>query len=79
MDPLYLFGEGADGVGQDTFGQVVPEEGYSMALASGHGSHEWCANEIKGVTTGLAFLGVGRGTRQERDPRLEAELKNRAG
>lgn len=30
-----------DGVIKDTFGQVVPEGGCCMALASGCGSHEW--------------------------------------
>lgn len=75
MDPIYLFGDGADGVEQDAYGQVVPEGGYSIALASGYGSHEWCGNEIKGVTDGLACLGVGRGTRKETDSRFEAELK----
>lgn len=76
VDPLYLLGEGADGVEKDVYGQVVPEEGYSMALISGHGKHEWCSNEIKGVTDGLACLGVGRGIRQETDARLEADLKS---
>lgn len=76
VDPLYLFGDGADGVEEDIYGQVVPEEGYSMALISGHGKHEWCSNEIKGVTDGLACLGVYRGTRQETDARLGAGLNS---
>lgn len=75
MDPLYLLGEGANGVDEDAYGQVVPEGGYGKALASGYGKHEWCINEIVGVTDGIPCLGVGRGTRQDRDPRLEAELK----
>lgn len=74
VDPLYLFGEEANGVDEDVYGQVVPEGGYSMALMSGHGKHEWCSNEIKGVTDGLACLGVDRGKRQETDPRLEGNL-----
>lgn len=76
MDPLYLLGEGANGVNKDVYGQVVPEEGYSMALMSGHGKHEWCSNEIKGVTDALACLGVDRGKRQETDARLEANSKS---
>ncbi|KAI0430389.1 Mss4-like protein [Xylaria sp. FL1042] len=43
IDPLFLFGEGADGV-------EVPKGGFGVALASGAGGHVWCANEIPGVT-----------------------------
>lgn len=60
IDALYLFGEGA-GDGND-----VPSGGYSMALCSGGGGHEWCANEIKGVTDNMPFIGRIRGERMER-------------
>ncbi|KAF1810553.1 hypothetical protein P152DRAFT_420420 [Eremomyces bilateralis CBS 781.70] len=43
VDPLFLFGEGADGV-------EVPKEGFGMALMRCGGGHEWCGNEIPGVT-----------------------------
>ncbi|GAW16661.1 hypothetical protein ANO14919_060970 [Xylariales sp. No.14919] len=43
IDPLFLFGEGADGV-------EVPKGGFGVALAGGTGGHVWCANEIPGVT-----------------------------
>ncbi|KAI0448891.1 hypothetical protein F5B21DRAFT_79821 [Xylaria acuta] len=43
VDPLFLFGEGADGV-------EVPKGGFGVALANGAGGHEWCDNEIPGVT-----------------------------
>ncbi|KAH8678015.1 Mss4-like protein [Xylariales sp. PMI_506] len=56
VDPLYLFGEGADGV-------EVPEGGFGFALANGGGRHLWCDNEIKGVTDKLPILGYERGTR----------------
>ncbi|KAI0505479.1 Mss4-like protein [Xylaria bambusicola] len=44
IDPLFLFGEGADGT-------TVPKEGFGRALASGAGCHVWCDNEIPGVTS----------------------------
>ncbi|KAI0811646.1 Mss4-like protein [Xylaria sp. FL0064] len=44
IDPLFLFGEGADGV-------EVPKGGFGVALASGAGTHIWVANEIPGVTS----------------------------
>ncbi|KAI0202442.1 hypothetical protein F4808DRAFT_459044 [Astrocystis sublimbata] len=53
IDPLFLFGEGADaecGEGEDGENDGVPEKGFGLALASGRGGHEWCANEIPGVT-----------------------------
>ncbi|KAL2132592.1 hypothetical protein VTI74DRAFT_3615 [Chaetomium olivicolor] len=56
VDPLYLWGEGADGV-------EVPKEGFGLALANGGGEHVWCGNEVKGVTEGLALVGYGRGKR----------------
>jgi len=51
-DPLYLFGEGADGI-------EVPNEGFGLALANGGGYHVWCRNEIKGVTDESELLGKG--------------------
>ncbi|KAJ9138491.1 hypothetical protein NKR23_g8546 [Pleurostoma richardsiae] len=66
VDPLYLWGEGADGT-TEVEGQVVPREGYGLALVGGFGSNEFCGNEIKGVTDGLPLLGVGRGQRFEGD------------
>ncbi|KAK3306825.1 uncharacterized protein B0T15DRAFT_552908 [Chaetomium strumarium] len=50
VDPLYLFGEGADGV-------EVPWEGFGMALANGGGTHLYCMNEIRGVTDEIEILG----------------------
>jgi hypothetical protein len=46
VDPLYLFGEGADGV-------QVPKKGYGLALANGGGSHGWLGNGISGVTADI--------------------------
>ncbi|KAI0400652.1 Mss4-like protein [Xylaria palmicola] len=59
VDPLFLFGEGADGVG-------VPKQGFGVALANGGGGHEWCANEIPGVTDEMGYL-HGRGKRWPTD------------
>lgn len=54
IDPLYLFGEGAEDKGK----------GFGLALAGGGGYHSWCGNEIPGVTDGIAILGCdGRGNR----------------
>jgi hypothetical protein len=54
VDPLYLFGEGADGVD-------VPEDGFGVALANGGGEHCYIENEIKGVTDKVEILGKGKG------------------
>ncbi|KAK4215230.1 Mss4-like protein [Rhypophila decipiens] len=51
VDPLYLFGEGAE----NTNGEV-PKEGFGRALANCCGAHEWIKNEIKGVTDGMELL-----------------------
>lgn len=51
IDPLYLFGEGAD----DGQGEV-PKEGFGRALANMGGGSSWCANEIPGVTDGIEVL-----------------------
>ena len=56
IDPLYLFGEGADGT-------TVPKGGYSAALASGGGHHLFCANDIPGVTDNMPLLLAQGGTR----------------
>ncbi|KAK4125984.1 hypothetical protein N657DRAFT_568464 [Parathielavia appendiculata] len=56
VDPLYLFGEGADGV-------EVPKGGFGLALASGAGEHVWVGNEIKGVTDTIELLGRNGGKR----------------
>lgn len=61
VDPLYLFGEGAENSEED-----VPKEGFGRALANCCGGHEWVRNEIKGVTDGLELLGVGPNGRGER-------------
>jgi hypothetical protein len=58
VDPLYLFGEGADG-------KEVPKEGFGLALANGGGEHGWCRNEIKGVTDGEQLGFMARGKRTE--------------
>ncbi|GAB1319170.1 hypothetical protein MFIFM68171_09380 [Madurella fahalii] len=58
VDPLYLFGEGADG-------KEVPEGGFGMALANGGGEHSWCKNEIKGVTDEASLGFMKKGTRTE--------------
>ncbi|KAI1109811.1 hypothetical protein F5Y14DRAFT_390733 [Nemania sp. NC0429] len=49
VDPLFLFGEGADGV-------EVPKGGFGVALANGAGGHEWCGNEIPGITDNMGYL-----------------------
>jgi hypothetical protein len=56
VDPLYLFGEGANSGAKD-----VPEKGYGFALANGGGTHEWCVNEIPGVTDNIPWMGITRG------------------
>jgi hypothetical protein len=61
VDALYLFGEGADG-------KDVPEGGFGLALVNGGGDHEWCRNEIKGVTDKVQLLGRERGKRWDTDP-----------
>jgi hypothetical protein len=61
IDALYLFGEGADG-------EEVPVGGFGRALANGGGDHEWCRNEIPGVTEKIALLGRERGKRWDTDP-----------
>ena len=62
IDPLYLFGEGADGVS-------VPEDGFGRALISGGGDHCWVTNEIKGVTDNMGFVGRDKGRRLPRGVR----------
>ncbi|KAK3688317.1 Mss4-like protein [Podospora appendiculata] len=67
VDPLFLFGQGADAVqtgGQD---KPVPKNGFGMALASGDGEHKWCTNEIPGVTDNIPCAGFGRGKRFSND------------
>lgn len=54
VDPLYLFGEGADGV-------EVPKEGFGVALANGGGEQCYDQNEIKGVTDKMEICGKGKG------------------
>ncbi|KAI1183878.1 hypothetical protein F5B17DRAFT_108054 [Nemania serpens] len=49
VDPLFLFGQGADGV-------EVPKGGFGIALANGAGGHEWCSNEVPGITDNIGFL-----------------------
>lgn len=66
VDPLYLFGEGADGK-TEVEGQIVPKEGFGLALGYGGGMHEWCGNEIKGVTDQIPILGRLRGRRFDGD------------
>jgi len=61
VDPLYLWGEGA-GIGNN-----VPKGGYGTALANGQGDHEWCRNEIAGVTDVIPFLGHRGGKRWDED------------
>jgi hypothetical protein len=58
VDPLFLFGEGADG-------EEVPKEGFGRALVNGGGVHCWVANEIKGVTEEMGFVGKNKGVRLE--------------
>ncbi|KAK3939508.1 putative glutathione-dependent formaldehyde-activating enzyme [Diplogelasinospora grovesii] len=60
IDPLYLFGQGADG-------KEIPQGGFGMALTSGGGHHLFCSNEIPGVTDRFPFLGRERGTRFPED------------
>jgi hypothetical protein len=70
VDPLYLFGEGADGIVGEN--QTVPENGYGLALAYCGGIHEYCANEIPGVTDKIPLLGFERGKRCPGDASEEA-------
>ncbi|KAK5653924.1 hypothetical protein OQA88_7849 [Cercophora sp. LCS_1] len=65
VDPLFLFGEGADGIttGGGINDKPVPKNGYGLALASGEGNHWWCGNEIPGVTDNVPIAGHGRGTK----------------
>lgn len=49
VDPLYLFGEGADGV-------QVPKGGFGYALANGMGGSWFSENEIEGITDYMAIL-----------------------
>lgn len=65
IDPVYLVGPSDDPeVGKtDVEGEQVPKGGYGLVLAGGYGTNVWCSNEIKGVTDGLAAVGVGRGQR----------------
>lgn len=68
VDPLYLFGEGADEYntqkGEEE--QEIPKGGFGRAIANCCGGHEWVANEIPGVTDELEVLGVGPKGRGER-------------
>lgn len=61
VDPLYLFGEGAEAAGGE-----VPSGGFGRALANCCGGHEWVRNEVPGVTDELDLLGVGPRGRGER-------------
>lgn len=70
IDPLYLFGEGSEGVETGLQeGEVgpIPKNGYGLALAGGGGDHGWCANEIPGVTDNVPVLGLARGRRLAED------------
>ncbi|KAK0715110.1 glutathione-dependent formaldehyde-activating GFA [Lasiosphaeris hirsuta] len=67
VDPLYLFGEGADAVQAGESHQPIPTHGFGLALASGEGSHYWSVNEIPGVTDNVPVAGFGRGTRYPKD------------
>ena len=55
IDPLYLFGEGA----QDAKGGV-PKEGFAKEIFSGHFNVEFCESEIKGVTDDMPILHKGK-------------------
>lgn len=57
IDPLYLFGEGAEAGGE------VPAEGFGRVLVSCGGEHCWVGNEIKGVTDDIGLTGKGKGFR----------------
>ncbi|KAI3331437.1 hypothetical protein HD806DRAFT_160400 [Xylariaceae sp. AK1471] len=59
VDPLFLFGEGADGV-------EVPSGGFGIALANATRGHQWCVNEIPGVTDKMGDLHE-RGRRWPKD------------
>lgn len=59
VDPLYLFGEGADG-------DVVPKHGFGNVLIQGS-AHEWTANEIPGVTDRMELLFRGRREKESAD------------
>ena len=64
IDPLYLWGEGADGV-------EVPVGGYGRVLASGNGLHFYCQNTIPGVTDRDSLINIAGhvgGTRFETEP-----------
>lgn len=60
IDPLYLFGEGSNGA-------LTEEKGYGLALAGGFGNHDWCMNEIPGVTDNIPGLGLSRGKKHAKE------------
>jgi hypothetical protein len=53
VDPLYLFGDGADGV-------EVPKKGFGLALGNAEGGHYWVGNEVKGLTDEGGLLPLGK-------------------
>ncbi|KAF9769791.1 hypothetical protein IL306_012753 [Fusarium sp. DS 682] len=55
LDPLYLFGEGAE----HTKGEVPPD-GFAKEIFSGNFSAFFCENEIKGVTDDMPILHKGK-------------------
>ena len=62
VDPLYLFGEGANDENK------VPKGGYGLTLANGGAGHYWCANEVPGVSDDIPLLGLkGNGKRYQGD------------
>ncbi|KAF4333112.1 glutathione-dependent formaldehyde-activating GFA [Fusarium beomiforme] len=55
LDPLYLFGEGAE----EAKGEV-PQEGIAKEIFSGNFCAFFCENEIKGVTDNMPILHKGK-------------------
>lgn len=63
IDPLFLFGEGtAEEKAKVKVwgGEGMPDTGFGNVLISGEGAHEWCGNEIKGVTDEMPMLMRGK-------------------
>ncbi|KAM0322005.1 hypothetical protein ACHAQA_009747 [Verticillium albo-atrum] len=62
VDPLYLFGEGAEGTNGE-----VPEAGFGKVLCNGLGGTEWCLNEMSGVTDDMPLLHAGKRYQEDSD------------
>ncbi|EKJ75130.1 hypothetical protein FPSE_04688 [Fusarium pseudograminearum CS3096] len=55
LDPIYLFGEGAESTGDH-----IPKEGVAGQIFSGWFNVEFCESEIKGITDDMPVLHKGK-------------------